>query len=1264
MINDQRRQISSTISDRQAIRSKDWAAGPKIVDNIAEFKLALDSGAVTGKFMSVRYIPAARKAIDEIITNSIDHLVRTVHCVPAMTMRMSDGRYINLDVYKNAISFTGQYVTYIRVTFDKTSKKITVTNNGFGIVVVERKQNGCSTSSSLEATFSINNTGTNAYKTKTSIIGGINGIGAKVTNALSVMFSAETVDSTTLVNGKYIKHRIEWNEGNVVDHKTCPVSNTVDPYTEIAFKLDEPFFVSENRSLSDFWQMVENDIENRTITAALYADYLHTIGFQACKVTYNGEHIKPNIRLDGTDLCAIDFVNPNLPYKWSLKLGVTQTPRDMNNNPATLVIINGLITSAPDMHKRIVEIIKAKIKANAEARDTVGQLNNLISAYITYILIGAIPDNNISFASQSKDKIIIRPTADDFAFEPSAALVKFFKSKMEILMYERTIKQIKSKKCKPDKYTPAACLGSRPCTLILIEGDSAMYQFLDAVPRANNNKFPITTVGILSTGGVPMNIRRRTKYGIDKCGKPVKYPSQRLLENNFFRSLLTVNNMDVSETYENPESIKKLKYSNILVVVDEDTDGTGNIFGLIMSGVDTYWPSLIKHGYIRRLETPRIRAISKKDSRNIYNDAELEEWRRVVGERVKEYTLTYYKGLGSNTVSDLAKIIKDIGEPGRERIVKYEYSPATPSLFNAYYGHDASLRRDELRGEYFDLQQSSSGASNVGRVLSCDTMLRTDVRIFQKDNINRKIPSYVDGFNEVQRKIYDALMCVPIGAKRTITSLSSAVKADEGYLHGEDSLNKSIIHCGFTAPGYSVLPMLVIIGNGGSRTGGPDKAGAPRYLSYTPNPVMSKIFRQEDYRLLRFRLYTNDIIEPHYFVPIVPWALMVSQCVPSHGWKIEKAARDFKAILSIIRRMIYFAEFRPIIDLAPNTRDWTGSVVYAGDIEISRGRYSIVSTRPDSIKVRITELPQGIWTMPYIEALKKTKHVIGTPHYTPSTKQLIIEVNVDPKILDVSSRTIESTLTILRQAQTDSDDDDTPEDTPAEPDPEAKEIEEIVLGSDISIDPIEHHLGIAMYRRKYLNHLGPGGEVRDDFNKYTDVLVEWFKIRKELYKTRVNYDIIMAELELRRLTNICRYLDDSTIEIRGKRLEVACAVLHDKAYERMDTALINTGHLRGEKKKFVAAEDLKRLVMTGPGADYMYLLKLTDYQKTDEAKREYFTALDAARAKLDKLTATLAADSFPGASVWLEELDELEESYDMGVKTAWKYKNYNPDDDD
>lgn len=102
--------------------------------------------------------------------------------------------------------------------------------------------------------------------------------------------------------------------------------------------------------------------------------------------------------------------------------------------------------------------------------------------------------------------------------------------------------------------------------------------------------------------------------------------------------------------YSDPETRKTLRYGKVVVMTDQDTDGS-HIKGLLLNLFDSYWPSLLKAGYIQEFITPIVR-VRRTGGRNtdvldFYTLSEFQKW-LADHPNTNQYHIQYYKGLGTS----------------------------------------------------------------------------------------------------------------------------------------------------------------------------------------------------------------------------------------------------------------------------------------------------------------------------------------------------------------------------------------------------------------------------------------------------------------------------------------------------------------------------------------------------------------------------------------------------------------------------------------
>ena len=94
------------------------------------------------------------------------------------------------------------------------------------------------------------------------------------------------------------------------------------------------------------------------------------------------------------------------------------------------------------------------------------------------------------------------------------------------------------------------------------------------------------------------------------------------------------------------------------------------------------------------------------------------------------------------------------------------------------------------------------------------------------------------------------------------------------YHHGEASLASTIINLAQKFVGSNNVNLLVPDGQYGTRaTGGKDHA-APRYIHTLPTAMSRVCFNPADDNLLNVQKDDNTLIEPEWYMPVVPLVLI------------------------------------------------------------------------------------------------------------------------------------------------------------------------------------------------------------------------------------------------------------------------------------------------------------------------------------------------------------------------------------------------------
>jgi topoisomerase-4 subunit B len=232
-------------------------------------------------------------------------------------------------------------------------------------------------------------------------------------------------------------------------------------------------------------------------------------------------------------------------------------------------------------------------------------------------------------------------------------------------VYNRKLRDCRYHFC--DTRFPKGMEEQREKTSIFItEGDSASGT-ITKVRNANNQ-------AVFSLRGKPMNCFKESR--------------KKVAENEELNLLIAA--LGVEEDLDN------LRYNNIIVATDADDDGM-HIRMLVLTFIMKYYPELIRRGHVYILQTPLFRVHNKKERRYCYS---IEERDKAVKELKSGVEITRFKGLGEISSDEFVDFI---GENMRLDTVKLSDEESIQTIMEFYMGVNTYERQhfimDNLRSE-------------------------------------------------------------------------------------------------------------------------------------------------------------------------------------------------------------------------------------------------------------------------------------------------------------------------------------------------------------------------------------------------------------------------------------------------------------------------------------------------------------------------------------------------------------------------------------
>lgn len=372
--------------------------------------------------------------------------------------------------------------------------------------------------------------------------------------------------------------------------------------------------------------------------------------------------------------------------------------------------------------------------------------------------------------------------------------------------------------------------------------------------------------------------------------------------------------------YLKEENFKKLRYGGLMIMADSDTDGK-HIIGLILNYFYCRFPSLIKRGYVMFYRTPIFRAVRGSQKVKFFTVGELERWKEKTPDWSK-WKFKYFKGLGTSNPPDIKE---DYDDP---KYVVCVYDDRTPEAMRKAF----DKRFADERKEWIN---NTVTKNIVGIVdLPISDFIDNELIEFSREDVERSIPSFIDGLKQGHRKIifaaHEKWKIETLNKNYNtfkVAQFGAFVSEKSGYHHGDQILGDTIIGMAQDyVGGTNNLPLFIKDGNFGSRyKNGKDKA-SPRYIFTHPSKLFTYIFRPEDQGLLEYQYDEGMKIEPKTYYPIVPMILINGANGIATGYSTFIPPHDPLVIIKWLKKRIEGVPEDELPGLIPWYRGFKGEI--------------------------------------------------------------------------------------------------------------------------------------------------------------------------------------------------------------------------------------------------------------------------------------------------------------------------------------------------
>ncbi|KAK9526301.1 hypothetical protein VZT92_015009 [Zoarces viviparus] len=1106
----------------------------------------------------ITYVPGLYKIFDEILVNAADNKQRD----------------------KN--------MNGIKITIDPESNTISIWNNGKGIPVVEHKDEKMYVPALI---FGHLLTSSNYDDDEKKVTGGRNGYGAKLCNIFSTKFTVETAC-------KEYRHSFKQTWQNNMSKASEPKIKFFDgdDFTCVTFQPDLAKFQMEKLD-KDIVALVTRrayDVAGscRGVKVTLNGKKLPVTGFRS----YVDLYVKD--KLDETGV-ALKVVNETVNDRWEVCLTLSEKGFQQ------IGFVNSIATTKGGRHvdyvvdqivAKLIEVVKKKNKAGVTVKPF--QVKNHIWVFVNALI------ENPTFDSQTKENMTLQTKS----FGSKCLLSdKFVRAATNCGIVESILNWVKfkaqtqlNKKCSSVKYSKikgipklddandAGGKHSTECTLILTEGDSAKSLAVSGLGVIGRDRY-----GVFPLRGKILNVREATH--------------KQIMENAEINNIIKIVGLQYKKSYEDPESLRSLRYGKIMIMTDQDQDGS-HIKGLLINFFHHNWPSLLKHTFLEEFITPIVKVTKSKQEMSFYSIPEFDEWKKNT-ENFKTWHTKYYKGLGTSTSKEAKEYFADM----EKHRISFRYSGAEDdaAITLAFSKKKTDDRKEWLTNFMEDRRQRRMHGlpeqylyGTQARHLSYNDFINKELILFSNSDNERSIPSLVDGLKPGQRKVL--FTCLKRNDKREVkvAQLAGSVAEMSAYHHGEQALMMTIVNLAQNFVGSNNVNILQPLGQFGTRINGGKDAASPRYIFTMLSTLAKLLFPSGDSNLLKFLYDDNQKVEPEWYIPIIPMVLVNGAEGIGTGWACKIANYDTREIVNNIYRMLNHQDPLPML---PRYKNFKGVIHELGQNQyLVSGEVLVI----DRNTIEITELPVRTWTQAYKESVLE-------PMLQGSDK-------TPPLIHDYKEYHTDTTVKfVVRMSE-----------------------EKLAQAESVGLHKVfKLQSSLTCNSMVLFDHMG----CLKRYDSVQDILREFYELRLHYYKLRKDWLLGSLGAEAAKLSNQARFVlekIEGKLSIENKTKRELIRMLVQKGFESDPVVAWSKSQEKAQEEDYRDGNESDGSVDSGSssGPSFNYILNMPLWCLSKEKVDDLLKQRDHKRAELDDLQKKLSEDLWKeDLAVFIEELDKVEQ---------------------
>lgn len=361
---------------------------------------------------------------------------------------------------------------------------------------------------------------------------------------------------------------------------------------------------------------------------------------------------------------------------------------------------------------------------------------------------------------------------------------------------------------------------------------------------------------------------------------------------------------------------------------------------------------------------------------------------------------------------------------------------------------------------------------------------------------------------------------------------------------------------------------------------GADSA-SERYIFTQLNPITRAIFPDLDDAILNYLDDDGTLVEPEFYVPIIPFALVNGISGIGTGFSCEILPYNPQDIIQYLKAKLGSTHEHAPAEFIPYYEGFKGTVEKIAENKyLVKGCYEKIGED----KIRITELPIGTATMPYIKKFLEGMVDCGVDK---AGKKIAAQIK------DFTDNSTEVRVDICVQLLKG----------------DLEKLEKVV---DVSgINGIEKLLKLTTTLSSTNMHMFNRDCKLHKYLSVEEIIDEFYSVRIELYVKRKAYLLEEIEKRLVKLSNRAKYIMDNLndkIDLRRKTNVQVCEMLKGMGFDTLD-------------------------------GEYKYLTGMPMHSVTKENVDSILKEKADCETELDILTKTSESQ------MWIRELENLEKEY-------------------